>query len=151
MKVSVEERPDKCRCKTFLTVDPGANMKLFLIYSFLFLVINIFLGSVLPVFHLDDSAVYVMIVYLLVLAAVVVFEIYLALMKAKDVSNHRILSKPQDDEAELTSAPFGQTQSDIKKVRHVSRVLTSDASISISISISTSVKEAYVLVRTATT
>ena len=63
-----------------------------------FLVINIFLGSVLPVFHLDDSAVYVMIVYLLVLAAVVVFEIYLALVKAKDVSNYRILSKPQDDE-----------------------------------------------------
>lgn len=82
-----------------------------------FLVINIFLGSVLPVFHLDDSAVYVMIVYLLVLAAVVVFEIYLALVKAKDVSNYRILSKPQDDEVKLTSAPVGKTQSDIKKVR----------------------------------
>lgn len=84
-----------------------------------FLVINIFLGSVLPVFHLDNSAVYVMIVYLLVLAAVVVFEIYLALMKAKDVGNYRVLSKPQDDEVELTSAPVGRTQSDIKKVRLV--------------------------------
>ena len=79
--------------------------------------INIFLGSVLPVFHLDDSAVYVMIVYLLVLAAVVVFEIYLALVKAKDVGNYCVLSKPQDDEIELTSAPVGRTQSDIKKVR----------------------------------
>lgn len=79
--------------------------------------INIFLGSVLPVFHLDDSAVYVMIVYLLVLAAVVVFEIYLALVKAKDVRNYRILAKPQDDEVEFTSAPAGK--SDIKKVRLV--------------------------------
>jgi len=84
-----------------------------------FLVINIFLGSVLPVFHLDDSAVYVMIVYLLVLAAVVVFEIYLALVKAKDVSNYSVLSTPQDDEVELTSAPVSRTQSDIKKVRLV--------------------------------
>ena len=87
--------------------------------------INIFLGSVLPVFHLDDSAVYVMIVYLLVLAAVVVFEIYLALVKAKDVGNYRVLSKPQDDEVELTSVPVGRTQGDIKKVR----LLTSSKSI----------------------
>ena len=81
--------------------------------------VNIFLGSVLPVFHLEDSAVYVMIVYLLVLAAVVVFEIYLALVKAKDVGNHSVLSTPQDDEVELASAPFGRTQGDIKKVRLV--------------------------------
>jgi len=82
-----------------------------------FPVINIFLGSVLPVFHLDNSAVYVMIVYLLVLAAVVVFEIYLALVKAKDATNYCVLSKPQDDEVELTSAPVRRTPSDIKKVR----------------------------------
>lgn len=79
--------------------------------------INIFLGSVLPTFHLENSAVYVMIVYLLVLVAVVVFEIYLACMKATDISNYRVLSKPQDDEVELTSAPVSRTQSDIKKVR----------------------------------
>ena len=60
---------------------------------------------------------YAMIVYLLVLAAVVVFEIYLAVMKARDISNYRVLSKPQDDEVELTSAPVGRNESDIKKVR----------------------------------
>jgi len=86
-------------------------------------VINIFLGSVLPVFHLDDSAVYVMIVYLLVLAAVVVFEIYLALVKAKDVSNYSVLSTPQDDEVELTSAPVSRTQSDIKKIFRLHNVM----------------------------
>lgn len=83
-------------------------------------VINIFLGSVLPVFHLEDSAVYVMIVYLLVLAAVVVFEIYLALVKAKD-DNYRILAKPQDDEVEFTSAPVGK--SDIKKIFRLHNVM----------------------------
>ena len=84
--------------------------------------INIFLGSVLPVFALDNSAVYVMIVYLLVLAAVVVFEIYLALVKAKDVSNHRMLSNPEDDEADVASAPFSRTQTDIKKVRRITSI-----------------------------
>ncbi|XP_078352613.1 ferric-chelate reductase 1-like isoform X2 [Oculina patagonica] len=78
-------------------------------------VINIFLGSVLPAFHLDNSAVYAMIVYLVVLAAVVGFEIYLAVMKATDISSYRVLSKPQDDEVELTPAPVSRTQSDIKK------------------------------------
>ncbi|KAJ7350979.1 DOMON domain-containing protein frrs1L [Desmophyllum pertusum] len=86
-------------------------------------VINIFLGSVLPTFHLDNSAVYVMIVYLLVLVAVVVFEIYLACMKATDISNYRVLSKPQDDEVELTSAPVSRTQSDIKKIFRLHNVM----------------------------
>ena len=60
---------------------------------------------------------YVMIVYLLVLAAVVLFEIYLAVVKVKDVRNYCIISKPQDDEVEFTPAPVGK--SDIKKVRLV--------------------------------
>lgn len=103
-------------------LNSAANIKRFvLIISLYFSVINIFLGSVLPIFHLDNSAVYVMIVYLLILAAVVMFEIYLAVMKTKDIGNYRVLSKPQDDEVELTSAPVGRTQSDIKKVRKITK------------------------------
>lgn len=110
-------------CAGLLTRAPAANIKLFVIIIS-FLVINIFLGSVLPAFHLDNSAVYAMIVYLLVLAAVVGFEIYLAVMKARDISNYRVLSKPQDDEVELTPAPVSRTQSDIKKVRFTQLITT---------------------------
>lgn len=79
-------------------------------------VINIFLGSVLPAFHLESSAVYVMIVYLLVLAAVVMFEIYLAYKQGKSVKEYCVLSKPQDDEVELTTVSASRTEIDVEKV-----------------------------------
>ena len=79
--------------------------------------VNIFLGSVLPAFHLEDSAVYVMIVYLLGIALVVAFELYLARRAVVDGDNYRVLSKPHDDEVELEPAPLRRAQSDLRKVR----------------------------------
>lgn len=78
-------------------------------------VVNIFLGSVLPAFHLEDSAVYVMIVYLLALALLVAFEFYLACSKETDDENYRVISKPQDDEVELDPAPLSQATRNIRK------------------------------------
>ena len=78
--------------------------------------VNIFLGSVLPAFHLEDSAVYVMIVYLFALALLVAFEFYLACSKETDDENYRVISKPQDDEVELDPVPFSQATRNIRKV-----------------------------------
>ena len=78
--------------------------------------VNIFLGSVLPAFHLEDSAVYVMVVYLLAIVAVVAFELYLARISVTDVDIYRVLSKPQDDQVELTPTPRTRTPSDLRKV-----------------------------------
>ena len=89
-----------------------------------FIVVNIFLGSTLPAFHLDDSGVYVMIVYLLGLAAVVLFDIYLTCSQTKDLSNYCVLSKPQDDEVELAPLPR-RTQSDREMVRCTLQSLSS--------------------------
>nr|XP_058952023.1 putative ferric-chelate reductase 1 isoform X3 [Pocillopora verrucosa] len=79
-------------------------------------VINIFLGSVLPAFHLESSAVYVMIIYLLVLAAVAMFEIYLACKQGKSVREYCVLSKPQEDEVDLTPVSASGTEIDVEKV-----------------------------------
>ena len=80
-------------------------------------VLNIFLGCILPAFHLEDSGVYVMIVYLLGIAAVVFFELYLACSTASDGDNYRVLSRPDDDEVEVTTVPARQALDDIRKVR----------------------------------
>ena len=80
-------------------------------------VINIFLGCILPAFHLEDSGVYVLIVYLLGIAAVVFFDLYLACSTASDGDNYRVLSRPDDDEVEVATVPARQTFDDIRKVR----------------------------------
>ena len=78
--------------------------------------INIFLGSVLPAFHLEDSAVYVMMVYLLALAFIVAFELYLACSQDKSDEDYRVLARPHDDEVEVAPVRLGQAQSNLTKV-----------------------------------
>lgn len=80
------------------------------------IVVNIFLGSVLPAFHLEDSAVYAMIVYLLVLAFIMAFELYLACSQDKSAEDYRVLARPHDDEVEVAPVRFSQAQSDLRKV-----------------------------------
>lgn len=58
---------------------------------------------------------YVMIVYLLGIALVVAFELYLARSAVVDGDNYRVLSKPHDDEVELEPAPLRRAQSDVRK------------------------------------
>ena len=113
-------------CNIFYYTDYGLTVKIvcrsgltrkdYLIWFFFSKVINIFLGSVLPAFHLESSAVYVMIVYLLVLAAVVMFEIYLACKQGKSVREYCVLSKPQEDEFDLTPVSASGTEIDVEKV-----------------------------------
>lgn len=78
--------------------------------------VNIFLGSVLPAFHLEDSAVYVMIVYLLVLAFIMAFELYLAFSEDKSAEDYRVLARPHDDEVEVAPVRLSQAHSNLMKV-----------------------------------
>ncbi|CAH3167988.1 unnamed protein product [Porites lobata] len=78
-------------------------------------VVNIFLGSILPVFHLEVSAVYVMIVYLLALAFVMAFELYLACSEDKSDEDYRVLARPHDDEVEVAPVRVRQAQSNLRK------------------------------------
>ncbi|KAM7447097.1 DOMON domain-containing protein frrs1L [Porites harrisoni] len=78
-------------------------------------VVNIFLGSVLPAFHLEDSAVYVMIVYLLVLAFIMAFELYLAFSEDKSDEDYRVLARPHDDEVEVAPVRLSQAHSNLTK------------------------------------
>lgn len=78
-------------------------------------VVNIFLGCVLPAFHLENSAVYVMIVYLLALASVCGFEFYLTLCTKIDADNYKVLSRPDSDEVEVAVTSRRQNSGDVRK------------------------------------
>lgn len=78
-------------------------------------VVNIFLGCVLPAFHLENSAVYVMIVYLLALASVCGFEFYLTLCTKIDADNYEVLSRPDSDEVEVAVTSRRQNSGDVRK------------------------------------
>ncbi|XP_015774001.1 PREDICTED: putative ferric-chelate reductase 1 [Acropora digitifera] len=78
-------------------------------------VVNIFLGCVLPAFLLENSAVYVMIVYLLALASVCGFEFYLTLCTKIDADNYKVLSRPDSDEVEVAVTSRRQNSGDVRK------------------------------------
>ncbi|XP_068726811.1 ferric-chelate reductase 1-like [Montipora capricornis] len=78
-------------------------------------VTNIFLGCLLPAFHLENSAVYVMLVYLLAIAGIVSFELYLTLCTKSDIDDFRVLSRPEDDEVEVALTPRRHNTGDIRK------------------------------------
>ena len=78
--------------------------------------VNIFLGSILPAFHLEVSGVYVMIVYLLALAFVMAFELYLACSQDKSDEDHRVLARPHDDEVEVAPVLLSRAHSNLTKV-----------------------------------
>lgn len=78
-------------------------------------VVNIFLGCVLPAFHLDNSAVYVLLVYILGCCAVVIFEFYLACQRPSGADDYRVLSRPEGDEVEVVPVPRRQTGGEIRK------------------------------------
>lgn len=84
--------------------------------------VNIFLGCVLPAFHLENSAVYVMIVYLLALASVCGFEFYLTLCTKIDADNYKVLSRPDSDEVEVAVTSRRQNSGDVRKVSTVTSV-----------------------------
>ena len=88
----------------------------FVCFAFSPVVVNIFLGSILPVFHLEVSAVYVMIVYLLALAFVMAFELYLACSQDKSDEDYWVLARPHDDEVEVAPVRVSQAQSNLRKV-----------------------------------
>lgn len=50
------------------------------------------------------------------LAAVVMFEIYLACKQGKSVREYCVLSKPQEDEVDLTPVSASGTEIDVEKV-----------------------------------
>ncbi|KAK2547459.1 Ferric-chelate reductase 1 [Acropora cervicornis] len=85
-------------------------------------VLNIFLGCVLPAFHLENSAVYVMIVYLLALASVCGFEFYLSLCTKTDADDFNVLSRSDGDEVEVAVTSRRQNSGDFRKVRTVTSV-----------------------------
>ena len=59
---------------------------------------------------------YVMIVYLLVLAFIMAFELYLAFSEDKSAEDYRVLARPHDDEVEVAPVRLSQAHSNLTKV-----------------------------------